>query len=410
MPNHIRVTSEVGRLRSVLTHCPGLEIELVPSEKTAEWLFEDPLWLQEAQKEYNTLLSVLRAVVGQQNVLEFTSLLRDVLEDQLIRSRVLGALEQAEHLDSGLSNALTSLPSEELARALIQGSLPDHPLVNLFPPTPNLIFTRDIGAVISSGFVIGRAKKPARQRESLLMRLIAAHHPMFTNVVRITLEIPNSERFWLGVDQLFSENPDPDALILSIEGGDLLMFDEHRVFVGCGERTTELAISMLARALFASALVTDVFKVMLPKKRSSMHLDTICTIINKNELAVDERYVGRKGPRRLPIVQMQRRPDGSLREARFDCLEDAVRSIAPSAHFICCGGSSQLFQSREQWSDAVNFLALAPGVVVGYDRNERTLREMEANGYSVTNSRSFLAEWNQKGEQIVNSTSKFIKK
>jgi arginine deiminase len=406
MPPAISVTSEIGRLGAALVHRPAHEVELVPYERTQEWLFEDPLWLSKAQEEYDDLLNVLCAVSGRENILDIVDLFQEVLQREDVRFHILGALEQAEVLDLEVRAKLRALDPGELAKTLVRGSLPQEIYKNLFPPTPNLFFTRDLASVVGNTVVVGHAKKLARQRESLIMRTVVAYHPLFTGVPTITLELPSHERFWHSIDLLFKENPDPDALVLSIEGGDFLVLNNHKLLIGCGERTTDIAANMLAEALFQKTIVTDVFKVMLPKKRSSMHLDTIVTMVDTNEFVVDESYVTKQGSRKLKVFQMALHPEGTftpegLRE--FECLEDALELVAPGANFIRCGGSERVFQSREQWSDAANFLALAPGVVVGYDRNEMTLRQMERNGYSVVTAQAFLEGWQSKGERILSA-------
>jgi arginine deiminase len=403
MPPQISVQSEISRLRTVLIHRPSHEIELVPFERTQEWLFEDTLWLSKAQEEYDDLLNVLRAVVGQENVFDVMDLLQDVAQQKEVRGYLLAAMEQSENLDIDLRAKLNALNPVEFAHVVVRGSLKEDLYQNLFAPIPNLLFTRDLASVVGSSMVLGHAKKLARQRESLIMRTLAAHHPFFQGVPKITLELPSHERFWRGIDLLYKENPDPEALVFSIEGGDFLMLGPKQLIIGSGERTTDIAAEMLAENLFEKGIVTDVFKVLLPHKRSSMHVDTIFTAVDTDEFVVDESYLTKQGSRKLKVLHMQ--PDsvenheGKFRE--FDCMESLLESVRPGANLIRCGGSERLFQSREQWSDAANFLALAPGIVVGYDRNERTLREMERNGYRVLTAQSFLDEWKAKGERAL---------
>jgi arginine deiminase len=396
--NHkLDVTSEIGRLRAVLIHKPGLEIELVPSERTFELLFEDALWLRKAQDEYEDLRGTLQVVAGAENVYDAQDLLAEVLDSIELRFEIIGAVDQAEHLDKEVRQQLPKLASQDLAAALIHGSLPDSPHRNLFSSIPNLLFTRDVSAVVGKTLVVGRAKRAARQRESLLMRAVFTHHPIFADADLISLELNSHERYWRSIELFRNKDANPDALVMSIEGGDFMVVDERTVLIGCGERTTDLAVTMLAKELFGRGPVVDVFQVMLPQRRSSMHLDTICTMVSKDEFVVDEWC-----SKNLPVIQMQHMANGKFTQRKHRSLQEALRSITNKANLIRCGGQARLFQSREQWSDGVNFLALAPGVVIGYDRNEATLKEMEANGYAVVTASRFQENMKKSGESCLN--------
>jgi arginine deiminase len=388
----LSVNSEIGRLRAVLIHQPGLEIELVPSERTVELLFEDALWLDKARDEYEDLRGTLQAVAGTENVFDAQDLLAGVLDDRELRAEIIGAVDQAEQVDRTVRKKLYDLGSKDLASTLVHGSLPDDPHRNLFSSIPNLLFTRDVSAVVGKTVVLGRAKRVARQRESLLMRAVFTHHPLFAKVDLVSLELDSHERYWRNIELLRDQGTNPDALVMSIEGGDFMVVNERTVMIGCGERTTDLAVAMLARELFKRSIV-DVYQVMLPKKRSSMHLDTICTMVDADEFVVDEWC-----SKNLQVLQMQRGGSGEFKKRTHQSLEDALRAITNKANVIKCGGDSRLFQSREQWSDGVNFLAVAPGVAVGYDRNQRTLKQMEANGYTVVPAAEFQKAVKKSGD------------
>lgn len=392
------ITSEVSPLKSVLVHRPGLELELVPSESAVEWLYEDIVWLERMQSEYDEFLEVLRAFVGRHEVKEFLVLLAEVMSDEALRRELIGAVCAAEAVSTDTYKKLLASEPSELAEFLIRGSVNPNVHSNLFRSSPNLIFTRDLGATVGGCIIVGEAKKPARQRETLMAKYVLCYHELFRDLPKATVGIRDQEKFWHWVryfEEVRETRAHVDSNIFSIEGGDVMVPNSEVLVIGCGERTTQLAIDLLIPQIFEHTAFREIYQVRLDPLRKSMHLDTIFTMINHDEFIVDEKYVLGRGRKPLKVDGFFK--DGKTvkrtREDRpYESLEQVVTTFVTNPKFITCGGGEPLFQSREQWTDGANVLALAPGIVVLYDRNVRTCKELEEKGYSVVSAAEVLRE------------------
>jgi arginine deiminase len=229
-------------------------------------------------------------------------------------------------------------------------------------PLPNLLFMRDNAAWVNEGLMLNVLATPARERESIYMREIYRHHPRFRNAA-----FP----VWYG------NGPD-DHYPASIEGGDVLVLSDETVIVGLGERTAPAAVEMLARRLFGGSTVRNVIVVHLRQARAVMHLDTVFTMVDRSVFNV---FPGLLDEIDVHVIT----PDGSdLAVDRADGLETALRATLglEEITFVVTGGDV-IGQLREQWDDGNNTLAIAPGVVVAYERNQETNRRLRDAGIEV---------------------------
>lgn len=371
-PPSVLVGSEIGRLRKVMVHAPGPEWDLVPCGPNVlveEFLIEDILVLPVAVEEHHRLTRTLGLFIGAENVLEFEELLAEVCAEDATRQEIVGAVSALDSLGLELSRALLNLDPRELAPVLICGALstqgPRSSYTNRFRPIPNLLFTRDLGAAVPGGFVISHAAKKARRRETLLMRFVLRSHPFEGATI---LDVRGFENliFW---NEIRAKGP------VSIEGGDLIVLNEKTLMVGTGERTTEAALYFLLQLLInANSSVQTVIRVILPPGRDTMHLDTVFTVMSKNEFMVyspviekEARFVVYKSPFDF---ENQEGPL-SFEEARRIAKLGDVKLVE-------CGDKNELFQSREQWTDGANLFAIAPGILIGYNRNPETQQALEA--------------------------------
>ncbi|HHC08127.1 MAG TPA: arginine deiminase [Actinobacteria bacterium] len=374
------VGSEVDPLRAVMVHRPGPEIARITPENKEALLFDDLLWLERAQQEHDRFTGILRDRGVE--VLEFTDLLADCLDEPELRGEVVDRIitpaavgpRVAGHLRRALREAPTGQVVEVLVAGLLQSELAEWGVDPLFAdlvadpyhyvlrPLPNLLFMRDNAAWIDEGLLVGVLATPARAAEALLVRTIYDHHPRFAQV-----PFP----CWYGGD------PD-ERYPATIEGGDVLVLDDRVLLVGMGERTTPAAVEMLARNLFAAERVDRILAVHLPKRRAVMHLDTVFTVVDDHVFNVfpgiiDEVvvHVVTPGPRGLRVERA-----GGLRAALVAALgrDDLV--------FVPTGGDA-IGRIREQWDDGNNTLAVAPGVVVAYLRNQMTNRRLREAGIEV---------------------------
>lgn len=368
------IRSEVGHLRSVLVHRPGLELRRVTPDTMDELLFDELLWVDKAQQEHDAFVDVLRD--NGTEVLCLEDLLTEVLSDPQVAARVVH--RHASDRTCGPSAGprvrayLLDLPTRDLVAHLIGGVTIDEagagqglvaaaaPGSLVLDPVPNTVFVRDSSAWIGEGVVIAPMNRPVRRRESALLRLVATSHPRFAGAP-----------VWYG-------EQDVEHAPATFEGGDLLVVGERGVAVGMSERTTPAGVEELAHRLFAAGVVDRVLAVDLPKARAAMHLDTIVTQVDVDafltypsmtpQLRCHEVTPTRTGIRVRPT-------DSLVRGLAWAAGLDHARDIGPRF------GATQA--EREQWNDGNNTLALRPGEVVAYERNVATNEVLDDAGIVV---------------------------
>ncbi len=397
----LSITSEIGPLRRILLHRPGDEIRRMTPGMRQQLLFDDILYLDLARREHDAFRRLMGIVAPADGVLEVTDLLTDVLADEGVRRQAIDdvcALEGASddiryrllaEEPSALADRLLAGWEKPLASGSLSGALDPYPYS--LPPCPNMMFMRDSAVVIGSGVVLSQMARQARRREPLLMRYIFTHHPLFAAE---GAEPP----LWfdrLQSDQIrqlrSSGNHDP----YTVEGGDILVVRPDLLLVGASERTSNEGIDMLARELRRrGSPVRTIYAVIMPKQRSTMHLDTIFTIINHDECLVYPPLILPGGGEQVGIVRLSRDARGTMRatpehRSLIACLQD---ELGRPLHAIPCGGHSRLYQDREQWTDGANAFALRPGLILGYERNEQTFGALQAAGYGLVGEEE-LVRW-----------------
>jgi arginine deiminase len=375
------VGSEVGTLRRVLLHRPGLELKRLTPANKDQLLFDDVLWVKRARQEHDAFADAL-AEAGVE-VLYLQELLAHVLTDADVRTNVIGDTFQAAlvrpHLSEPAKEWLNDLTPEEIAGWLIGGiawdDLPFHssglaaqvalPGDFALAPLPNHIFTRDTSAWIYGGVSIHAMAKEARRREARHLDAIYRHHPLFVDA---------EHEVW--TDGL----PLPAAL----EGGDILVIGNGAVMIGMGERTRPAAVEALAERLFAAGAARHVIAVPLPPQRSMMHLDTVMTMVDRDAFTV---YPELKDV--LTAYLLTPGSDG-VRVAREDELFATIAHVldVPKIRLFETGGDLYEAQ-REQWDDGNNVLAIAPGVVLAYERNVETNTRLRHAGVEVITIEGF---------------------
>jgi arginine deiminase len=391
----LNVTSEIGTLKRVVVHTPGQEIRRMTPALRHELLFDDILYLDLARHEHEAFKRILSLVVPPEDILDSAEMLRDVLKDEeerhaLVKSVSILQGATATEQDE-LWNALRDENPLTLAHWLIEGKLNPTRRTHLtsflsgmpysLTPIPNLMFMRDPCAVVNHGLVVGHMKYPARQRESLLMRHVYSAHP------KIVGADGTPPPLWfdkLSLDSL--SNVQPENAEATIEGGDILVIRPDLLLVGVSERTSPQAVDDLAKGLARQGSpVRTIYAVIMPRQRSTMHLDTIFTMLSHDDLLVYPPLIMPGGGEQVGLVRITIKPDGTthlaaVRKSLVECLEDELeRPLNP----IFCGGNSRLYQEREQWTDGANAFCLRPGLIVGYERNEQTYKALEEAGYRI---------------------------
>ena len=377
-----RVDSEVGRLRKVIVHRPGLEQRRLTPENAAELLFDDVIWVRKAKVEHAAFVGVLKERGVE--VFDAEDLLLETLEvpdgkdwilDQVLEERQVGqylARSGREWADGASAREVSNFLIGGMTKAEIENGSglfysASGPMDMMLPPLPNFLFQRDPSSWIYDGVTLNPMTKPARRPETAIMEAIYRFHPMFT--------ADRGVNVWFG-------GVEHDWGRCTIEGGDVQTIGNGAVMIGMGERTSPQAVGILARTLFEAGAARLVLAVKLPPSRSYMHLDTVMTMVDRDAVTLYPAVVnddvaiwalrpGDDGA--LPVVERFR---GNVVDALAHALGvDAIRVISTG------GDSSEM--AREQWDDGNNVVCIEPGVVIAYERNVDTNTRLRKEGIEV---------------------------
>jgi len=376
------VHSEVGRLRAVMVHRPGLEHRRLTPSNAAELLFDDVIWVDRAEQEHDAFVALLRGRGVE--VLHAEQLLAEALEIPAARSWVLehilsermightgarraaeqmGSLSAAEWADVLIGGITQADLERELPGLLYHASDPTSVLV---PPLPNFMYQRDPSSWIYGGVTLNPMSKPARKPETMIVEAIYRFHPRFSG--------DGGVRVWLG-------GVDEDWGRVTIEGGDIAVLGNGAVAVGMGERTTPQAVSLLAKRLFGAGSARLVLAVALPQARSTMHLDTVMTMVDRDKVTAYPHVIETA---RVWALRPGDAADDLIVEEQRDGLVACLRRALDLADLeVIPTGGDEFAAAREQWDDGNNVLALSPGVVVAYERNTFTNARLRRSGIEV---------------------------
>ena len=380
METGIHNTSEIGRLKRVLLHRPGGELENLMPEYLERLLFDDIPYLKEAQKEHDAFADCLRSQGVE--VVYLTDLVVESLTDGDVRRELLRQfLDEADIQDSRTREAveeyLSAMPDQEMVPAMMAGvrksqlrtgsarlgdylsaAGDDYPFA--VDPMPNLYFTRDPFATIGTGVSLHKMHTVTRNRETLFGKFIFEHHPLYKNAPR-----------WYD-----------RGLTSPLEGGDILILSPQVLAVGISQRTREDSIDTLAETVLTyDGTFQKVLAFNIPKTRSFMHLDTVFTMVDRDKFTVHPNILGQ-----LTVFVMELDENRKMTIRQEDGrLEDILKEhlALDSVTLIPCGRGSEIDAAREQWNDGSNTLAIAPGEVVVYARNYVTNQSLEEAGIRI---------------------------
>ena len=430
----LHITSEIATLKKVLVHSPDNGLGKVVPSKAQDWLFEDIVHLDTIRRnEYDHYIKLLlyfldpEKIKGRlkdvddsssnrvfyqpghhqfhrsEKVIELQWLLAEVLVDDNLRSQMIASVCALEGCTHATKQILSTYSAVELASCLLSGMGNDKSI--LFAPIPNFIFTRDIGIVVKDHLVLNKPAKIARHREALLAQYIFFYHPIFNGYSGKIIELhQNRPAFLMPEDH-------QDAMI-TLEGGDVMMIAPEHLIIGISERTTASAAVQLAEIVFKKNLVNKVTLLQIPRKRDFMHIDTIFTHVKKdvwvmmgvfseemktkNNRTIIESVVLDKPEEVTSIVQFHRNKQNQ--PVRFSSLEALLHDISihdfgcSSAKIIFSGNNEYPYSAREQWTDSCNLLALKEGVVLSYDRNDKTNAAFEHAGFRLVKVQDLIEE------------------
>ena len=378
--------SEVGRLRRVLVHRPGLEHTRLTPSNAEELLFDDVIWVARAKAEHDMFVEVMRDRGIE--VFEVETLLAEALAkpeakdwvcSHILSERQVGITASRQGRE-WVETAEPALVAEFLIGGITRSDVTQDaglawksadPTGLLLPPLPNFIFQRDPSCWIFGGVTINPMTKPARVPETMIMEAVYRFHPMFT-----AEEFP----IWLG-------GTDEDWGRCHVEGGDVQPIGNGTVMIGMGERTTPQAVVWIARSLFRAGAAQQVLAVHLPKSRSYMHLDTVITMCDRDLVTLFPEVVNGA---RVWALRPAGNPSELVSEEQHGTLPELMAKAlgVPKMRVIETGGDT--FEAeREQWDDGNNVVALEPGVVVGYERNTGTNTALRKAGIEVITIEGF---------------------
>ncbi len=434
--NRISVTSEIGLLKRLLVHSPDSGLGKVVPSKAQDWLFEDIVHLETIRrKEYDYYTKLLLYLADpdkikgrlsewddsrnnykfykpvhdefykSDKVVELQWLLAEILADKDIRQKLVASVCAIENCSYELQDHLSSLDGKQLAKVFISGTTNEKEM--LFPPIPNLIFTRDIGIVINDHILLNKPAKKARTREALLVKYIFYSHPLFENYRKNIIELPDTSHHFL-------LPRDGDEKKVTLEGGDIMVVTKDHLLVGVSERTTMEAAHQCIKVLFEKNIVKKITVIKIPKKRDYMHIDTVFTQVKKNVWVLLGAF-SRKAIKMEDADPVQRVLEGSKKEDKikiiqfrkkdpsdpvyFDNLEELLIDISKNdlkcedkTRFIYSGNNEFPYDAREQWTDSCNMLAIKDGVVLGYDRNDKTIEAFKNAGFDVVHVHDLIRQ------------------
>ena len=376
------VHSEVGRLRTVMVCRPGLAHQRLTPGNCKDLLFDDVIWVHEAQKDhYDFVLKMQERGV---EVLELHDLLAKTLENKEARDFVLDRRVTANSVGPGTAEAirpwLDEMPAKELAAHLIGGfaiaDLPDAQIKSilmeafggtdfLLPPIPNTLFQRDPSCWIYNGVTCNSMYWPARKPESLLQRAVYKFHPMFKG---------GDFRIWWG-------DLDEDNGSATMEGGDVMPVGKGVVLIGMGERTTRHAVIQVAQELFKQQAATSVVACLMPRSRAAMHLDTVFSFCDRDVVTVFREVVDQI--RCYSVYPTDDQGGYAVCKASKPLVALVEEALGLNELRVVETGGNSYQAEREQWDDGNNVVALEPGVVVAYDRNTYTNTLLRKAGIEV---------------------------
>lgn len=388
----VNIFSEISRLQKIIIHSPGREHNFVEPNNVAEYiekdgkiienpdylLFDDIVLLSRMQNDHAHLKDVLVATCGYENVFDFTQLLEGVLHSEKVKIELINEVVNQEKnygwevSEKHLKLMQNNLDPHELSFTFMSGHLPNSYEKVLNWPLPNTMFARDLVAAVGNAFVLSYASENARKRDMLLSRTIIQNHKAFADCELIDLQ--------------GSENG------LTVEGGDILVISDKIVLIGISERTRFDVVKHLAPQIFAQGFEV-IYAVDMPKKRATMHLDTIFTRTNFDECLAFSPIILAEGTDDLHLNIFRFTSDEKKFEHKNPVGSNLIRVLEKDKlHLnpIICGGSNPIHQAREQWSDGANAFAIAPGKILMYERNKHTLKELNKVGYEVISSDDFV--------------------
>ena len=380
----VGISSEIGPLRAVLVHSPGREILAVTPGTREDFLYDDIIDLEFAEREHAEMVQVLERF---STVYQVKDLLKDILERPEVREYLTARTMDIVPSDV-LARKLADLPVDELVAILIEGMAQEvGPIARslnevgfALPPLPNLFFTRDAGMVIGNNVVVGSMRYDVRWTEEILVKALFTYHP----------DLEHNGFIYDGSEER--------RLDYTLEGGDVHVLREDLLVLGFSGRSSPAALDNLCEVVFEAGRIRDVVVVVMPGEKSAIHLDMVFTQFDRGLGIFYPPHF--RGPERLAVLHRSR---GSKMVREMNDFFHAMREVDFPLEPVFCGGTQRAIQDREQWASACNVVALRPGLALAYARNDATLAELARSGYRTVEASRFLD-----GSEVVNDDDKAV--
>jgi arginine deiminase len=384
-----KVHSELGELEGVILHTPGQELENMTPDNAERALYSDILNLSVAREEYDQFAGVLNKVTRTFQVMD---LLNGILEKDEVKQKLIDKICKFENVEN-IKGELLQLPVGELARQLIEGvTLKKNTLTTFLSderfslrPLHNFFFTRDASVTTYDRVLISKMANRVRAREAIIMEAIFNNSPL----IRTSTYSP------------FDINRDDKNV--TIEGGDVIIARDDVIIIGNSARTTTRGIDFMVEQMKKKRTRHNIIVQQLPHTPESfIHLDMVFTLLNVNECMVYEPVILRSAQLKTITITVDNGEVISI-ETKENLLK-AMKELGMDMKPIMCGGTKDIWmQEREQWHSGANFFAIAPGKVMGYERNVHTMEEMNRNGYEIIKAVDVLS-----GEADLSQYKKYV--
>ena len=373
---NINLNSEIGKLKGVILHTPGAEVQNMTPENAERALYSHILNLHVAPQEYSQLAGVLDKLTSTYQV---KTLLEDVLHNSRVRENLMEKICKNEGVELERKE-LDDLDEVELARQLIEGVLLQKDSLTSFlskrrymlKPLHNFFFTRDASIAINDKVLIAKMANNVRVRESIIMQSIFDFHPVFSTTTVNPCE-----------DKFFNSK-------ITIEGGDIIVAREDVLLIGIGSRTTPQGVDYILKRLAEQKESMHIIVQELPfEPESFIHLDMVFTFLDKDKCMVYEPVITRPNRYQTVLISVEK---GKVKIREQENILTALKGLGFDLKPFSCGGTTDSWiQQREQWHSGANFFAFAPGKVIGYERNIYTIDDMSKGGFEIIKAKDIIS-------------------
>ncbi len=372
----VNVTSEIGVIKGVIVHEPGQEIENMTPRNAERALYSDILNLAIASREYSELKQVLKKIT---NVFDIKDLLIDILQNEKVKCELITKICNNENVPS-LRDYLLEQDAQTVATLLIEGVEMEKDTLTKYmnpdryalPPLHNLFFMRDSSVTILDKVLISKMANKVREREAILMEAIFDYHPQLSTKVHSPYRLDDIDG-------------------IKVEGGDVLVAREDVLVIGLGQRTSTQGIDFIMERFMKQDRIKHIVVQELPESPESfIHLDMVFTFLDKDKVMTYAPVVFKAG--RYQTIHISLSGKDKVKITEKPNLLEALKDLKFDLEPLFCGGRGDEYtQEREQWHSGANFFAVAPGKVIGYERNIHTIEELNKHGFAVLPARDIIS-------------------